>query len=103
MRILVVNTVGLHLGYLGCYGNDWIATPNLDRLAAEGVVFDQHFVRVPQGAPSTSLADWLGPARLRLDDLDAADALVRLDGPALAAPWIIDDDLLTMYTEDDDV
>ena len=26
---------------LGCYGHEWIETPNLDRLAARGVVFDQ--------------------------------------------------------------
>ncbi|MFM9963643.1 MAG: sulfatase [Planctomycetaceae bacterium] len=28
---------------LGCYGHEWIETPNLDRLAARGVVFDQCF------------------------------------------------------------
>ena len=39
MKILVINTVGLHLGYLGCYGNDWIATPNLDALAKNGLRF----------------------------------------------------------------
>ncbi len=27
----------------GAYGNAWISTPNLDRLASEGVVFDHHF------------------------------------------------------------
>jgi arylsulfatase A-like enzyme len=42
MRVLVVEVPALHVGYLGCYGNDWVATPALDRLAAEGVVFDQH-------------------------------------------------------------
>lgn len=42
MQVLVLNIPGLHLGYLGCYGNDWIDTPHFDRLAAEGVVFDQH-------------------------------------------------------------
>jgi len=29
--------------YLGCYGNDWIKTPNLDRLAREGVLFENAY------------------------------------------------------------
>ncbi len=43
MNVIVVVCNSLHLNFLGTYGNAWIATPNLDRLAAEGVVFDQHF------------------------------------------------------------
>lgn len=43
MNVVVIACNGLHLGFLGTYGNSWIETPNLDRLAAEGVVFDQHF------------------------------------------------------------
>ncbi len=43
MNVLVIACNGLHLGFLGAYGNSWIETPNLDRLAAEGVVFDNHF------------------------------------------------------------
>lgn len=31
----------LHAGYLGCYGNAWIATPAFNQLAAESFVFDQ--------------------------------------------------------------
>ncbi|MBO4317012.1 MAG: sulfatase [Mailhella sp.] len=30
----------LQFNYLGCYGNDWIKTPNMDRLAREGVLFE---------------------------------------------------------------
>ncbi len=45
----------MHLGYLGCYGNDWVATPNLDRLAAEGIAFDQHLVDHPELALSADL------------------------------------------------
>src|SRR5690348_5615076 len=47
MKALVLTLRGCHLGYLGCYGNGWIATPNVDRLAAQGVVFDQHLADVP--------------------------------------------------------
>ena len=43
MRILVFIARGLQAAYVGCYGNSWIVTPTLDRLAAEGVVFDQHY------------------------------------------------------------
>jgi arylsulfatase A-like enzyme len=43
MNVIVVVCNSLHLGFLGAYGNPWIETPSLDRLAAEGVVFDQHF------------------------------------------------------------
>src|SRR5262245_52331192 len=43
MKILLLHVTGLHLGYVGCYGNDWVSTPALDWLAAEGVVFDQHY------------------------------------------------------------
>ena len=43
MNVVVIACNGLHLGFLGAYGNSWIDTPNLDRLAAEGVVFDNHF------------------------------------------------------------
>jgi arylsulfatase A-like enzyme len=43
MNVIVVACNSLHLGFLGAYGNSWIETPHLDRLATEGVVFDQHF------------------------------------------------------------
>jgi arylsulfatase A-like enzyme len=43
MNVIVLVCNSLHLGFLGTYGNPWIETPNLDRLAAEGIVFDHHF------------------------------------------------------------
>jgi arylsulfatase A-like enzyme len=43
MNVIVVVCNSLHLGFLGPYGNGWIETPHLDRLAAESVVFDHHF------------------------------------------------------------
>ncbi|HEV3262188.1 MAG TPA: sulfatase-like hydrolase/transferase [Gemmataceae bacterium] len=50
MKVVVIVPCGFHLGYLGCYGNDWVQTPGLDRLAAEGVVFDQHYADRPDAA-----------------------------------------------------
>jgi arylsulfatase A-like enzyme len=43
MNVIVVVSNGLHLGFLGAYGNAWIETPHLDRLAAQGVLFEHHF------------------------------------------------------------
>jgi arylsulfatase A-like enzyme len=50
MRALVLSVRGFHAGYPGCYGNEWITTPALDRLAAGGVAFDQHLADVPEAA-----------------------------------------------------
>jgi arylsulfatase A-like enzyme len=38
----------LHAGYLGAYGNSWIETPSLDRLASRSLVFDRAAVDSPQ-------------------------------------------------------
>ena len=38
----------LHAGFLGAYGNAWVQTPQLDRLAAESFVFDQALVDSPR-------------------------------------------------------
>jgi arylsulfatase A-like enzyme len=37
----------LHVGQIGAYGNTWIETPSLDRLACESIVFDQCLVSSP--------------------------------------------------------
>jgi arylsulfatase A-like enzyme len=50
MKVLVIVADGLGCAYLGCYGNEWIETPNLDRLATQSVVFDQHFADYPDSA-----------------------------------------------------
>ncbi len=34
----------LHVGHLGAYGNSWIDTPSIDRLASRSVVFDQALI-----------------------------------------------------------
>jgi hypothetical protein len=47
MNALLLTIDRLHIGYLGAYGNAWIGTEALDRLAAGGFVFDQCFVDSP--------------------------------------------------------
>ena len=43
MRRIVVSLRTCPTRLLGPYGCEWIETPNLDRFAAEGVVFDGHY------------------------------------------------------------
>lgn len=74
-----MNTVvfALHscpVGALGPYGNEWVATPTLDRLAAEGVVFDRH------------LSDCPDPAAARRAWLMGLPQTPRRDGQPLPAP-----------------
>ncbi|XP_052520666.1 arylsulfatase H-like isoform X3 [Tympanuchus pallidicinctus] len=42
----------LGIGDVGCYGNDTIRTPNIDRLAREGVKLTQHISAAPLCTPS---------------------------------------------------
>src|SRR5579872_6077785 len=50
----IVFILGDDLGYgdLGCYGQKQIATPNIDRLAAEGIRFRQFYAGSTVCAPS---------------------------------------------------
>lgn len=43
MQAIVVTFDRLATRLIGCYGNEWIETPHLDRLAATSTVFDNHF------------------------------------------------------------
>jgi len=63
-----VNVIGIMLDslrqdHLGCYGNDWIETPNLDGLAKESVVFDNAY---PEGLPTIPVRTqlWTGQCTL---------------------------------------
>ncbi|MGC9360944.1 MAG: sulfatase-like hydrolase/transferase, partial [Anaerolineae bacterium] len=43
MNLLVVVADTYRADYLGCYGNTWIQTPNLDQLASESVLFKDFY------------------------------------------------------------
>lgn len=41
MNIIVIVSDTLRRDYLGCYGNDWVKTPNMDKLAKESMLFER--------------------------------------------------------------
>jgi arylsulfatase A-like enzyme len=48
MNAIIVIVDRLHVGYLGSYGNTWVATPELNRLAVESFSFDQAIIDSPR-------------------------------------------------------
>jgi arylsulfatase A-like enzyme len=51
-NIIYIYADDLGYGELGCYGQQKIKTPNLDRMAAEGMKFNQHYTSTPVCAPA---------------------------------------------------
>lgn len=51
-NIIYILTDDLGYGDLGCYGQEKIETPNIDRLAQEGMTFTQHYSGQAVSAPS---------------------------------------------------
>ncbi|KAM3607006.1 uncharacterized protein V6R79_000547 [Siganus canaliculatus] len=51
-NIVLMMVDDLGIGDVGCYGNDTIRTPNIDRLASEGVKLSQHIAAAPLCTPS---------------------------------------------------
>ena len=44
MNVIVIMLDSLRADHLGCYGNKWIRTPNIDKLARESVLLLKHNV-----------------------------------------------------------
>jgi len=76
VNVLLITLDTTRVDRLGCYGNRRIATPNLDRLAAEGVLFESAFTPVPSTLPShCSIMTGMYPARHGVHD----NGIYRLD------------------------
>ena len=75
--LIVVAAHGCGIGGLGPYGNEWIATPNLDRLAADAEVYDRHFSACPD--PVVTRRAWWA-------NLPPGSILIRNVRPEQSAP-----------------
>ncbi|NXJ86548.1 STS sulfatase, partial [Trogon melanurus] len=51
-NVVLLMADDLGIGDLGCYGNQTLRTPNIDRLAEEGVTLTQHIAASPLCTPS---------------------------------------------------
>lgn len=51
-NILIIMCDDMGYGDLGCYGQPFISTPNIDRMASEGMRFTQAYAGSPVSAPS---------------------------------------------------
>jgi arylsulfatase A-like enzyme len=77
----------LQAGYVGCYGNAWVGTPGIDRLAAESFVLDGAYIDSPE-LESLYRSFWLGShalARLSAVDREAG----RIVNPSDALPGVL--------------
>lgn len=54
LNVLLITLDTTRRDHLGCYGNQGVKTPHLDRLAAEGVLFEEGTSPVPLTCPSHS-------------------------------------------------
>jgi arylsulfatase A-like enzyme len=82
MNAIVLTFDRLPVGFLSCYGNNWIATPNFDRLASQSALFDQHFANSPtsDGRANQAEANALPLAKLLGEHGITFRCLVESDG-----------------------
>ena len=52
MNVVYILADDLGYGDVGCYGQQIIKTPNIDRMAKEGMLFTQHYAGCTVSAPS---------------------------------------------------
>jgi arylsulfatase A-like enzyme len=89
MNVLVLTIRGLQPAFIGCYGNETVPTPTLDRWAAEGIVFDQHFADRPDSGSASRL--WRSDGwDLRQHLREAGYWLARVGPPDGAGGWDAD-------------
>jgi arylsulfatase A-like enzyme len=82
MNVVVIIADSLRQDHLGCYGNQWISTPNLDALARESLICEHSY---PENVPTipTRLSWWTGKygfanrhwSPLRTDDVVLPEVL----------------------------
>ena len=89
-NVLCLVIDGLGAGALGCYGNTWLETPALDRLASESFVLDQ--VVSDSCELSSVYRSWWQALPALVPQPEQAPSLVERLGKAGLATWLLTDD-----------
>ena len=77
-NVIFILTDDLGYGDLACYGHPTIKTPNLDKLAKDGMRFTQFYVTSPVCTPSrTSFVTGRHPQRFGIHSADVPESLPR--------------------------
>ena len=89
-NVLVIMSDEHNAGVLGCYGNKIIHTPNLDRLATQGVVFNAAYTNSPLCVPCrlsftsgkyiSRVGAWSNTCRLPSDDFPSIARIMNAAG-----------------------
>ena len=86
-NILLVLSDDHSCPHVGCYGNPDIKTPNLDRLASEGMRFDRAYVACPQCVPSrAAIMTGRSPVRIAMTRFSAPLPMDVVTYPELLRP-----------------
>lgn len=78
-NLLIIMCDQLRKDYLGCYGNSFVRTPNIDSIASKSMKFNQCFVNNPICMPNRmSIFSAFGNSKIQTPNLDrlAADSVV---------------------------
>ncbi|HEX7168647.1 MAG TPA: sulfatase [Acidimicrobiales bacterium] len=84
-NVVLINCDDLGYGDLGCYGSTLNKTPALDRMASEGIRFDDFYMASPVCSPSrAALLTGCYPPRIGFGDFDGLPVL--FPGQAIGLP-----------------
>ncbi|TLP71845.1 sulfatase [Maribacter sp. ACAM166] len=67
-NIIIIYTDDMGIGDLSCYNGGWVTTPNIDRLASEGLKFNNYYTASPVCSPSrAALTTGMFPTELGIN------------------------------------
>ena len=51
-NVVVIYVDDMGIGDIGCYGGKFVPTPNIDKIAQDGLLFNQYYSSAPVSSPS---------------------------------------------------